>query len=159
MRTETIQVIYKPVTVNGYHEPLVYPAAHGKQEFASNTSPAGDPAVDLVKTGNKVGSNILGPINAPFQTETVATDAHLVSQRNKIREPYAEVGTGHFTYSSLTQNSNLTGTVFSSFETAPRRPITPSSSWPRPAPTSSAVPACRAPSTITSWSGSAARSC
>ena len=134
MGTETIQVVYKPVAANGFHETLVYTATNGHQEFASayasNTSPQGSPAADLVEaasaahnhtaspygtlkaeSGDAANLDIFGPPGARLQTETVATGANLSSQWAKIKEAYHDVDAGRFTYSPLTQNSNSTAST------------------------------------------------
>ncbi len=134
MGNENIQVVYKPVAANGFHETLVYTAANGRQEFASayasNARPQGNSAADLVEaasaahnhtvspygvlkaeSGPAAKHNIFGPPGAPLQTETVAMGANLSSQWAKIKEAYQEVDAGHFTYSPLTQNSNLTAST------------------------------------------------
>lgn len=121
-------MVYKPVAANGFHETLVYTAKDGHQEFASafasNTSPPGSSAADLVKaasaahdhvaspygvlkteTGSAANPGLFGPPGAKLQTETVATGTHLETQWAKIKEAYREVDAAHFTYSPLTQNS------------------------------------------------------
>jgi hypothetical protein len=140
MPDETIQVVFKPVAANGWHETLVYTARDGHQEFASayasNQHPRGNEIGDVSGAVSGASHNhrgggsafgtletesdrlapadkpmIFGPPGGRLPAETVAHGADLSRQWSEVKNAYREVGDRHFTYSPLTQNSNSAATT------------------------------------------------